>query len=124
MRGIDLHTLLGIIDIGIRESPAARRVGWRERGRNIRQLLIDQIDKLADGHVGQSTQRQGRSYGYGNTAQVEIQNAGVDIRKSAAGQCASRAAGGPDRGSLAELVISGRAVPINTGATADDPFLI
>src|SRR5579862_1279589 len=124
MGRIDLHALFSIVDIGIGESSAARRIGWRESGRNVRQLLIHEIDKLPNRHVSQSTQRQRRTYRNRNTAQVEVQNSGIDICKRATCQRASCAAGGADYRSLAELVISRRAVPVNTGAAADDPFLV
>ena len=53
MGGIDLHTLLGVVNIGIRERPAAGRVGLALQERPQRSATADSrhVDKLTDGHV-------------------------------------------------------------------------
>ncbi len=53
MRGIDFDALLRYVDAGRRESTAADRIWRRESRLDVGQLLIDQVDELADGHVVQ-----------------------------------------------------------------------
>src|SRR6202040_2704186 len=90
----------------------------------VRKLLIHQIDKLTDGHVGQMTEGQSLAHRDGSSTEAEVENAWIDVGKRTGGQRTPSAAWRTLHGILAEFVVPRRAIPVNTGTTADDPFLI
>src|SRR6516165_4104805 len=121
MLRINFDTALGDVDSADAIRSAGLRIGRSQLRGDRRQLLVNNLLELAEGHCGQGAERDWR-VDWKQRARAQIENPGNRIDEGGRRKRGPSIAWGADRSRFAVFVIPRSRVPVDAAASANDCF--
>src|SRR6516165_1725951 len=121
MLRINFDTALGDVDSADAIRSAGLRIGRSQLRGDRRQLLVNNLLELAEGHCGQGAERDWR-VDWKQRARAQIENPGNRVDEGGRRKRGPSIAWGADRSRFAVFVIPRSRVPVDAAASANDCF--